>query len=135
MNRTSVSLATLALLLAATSALSAGKSDFLKQYKGTPFHDSRYPGGPQEIPSIVHCAYYDFGGEGVAYHDTDAVNHGSGELNPSDGSYLHEFRKTEGVDTSFTKFGTQPDATDDNPFDKVAPPADLLYVGWTEPGE
>jgi len=24
---------------------------------------------------------------------------------------------------------------DDNPFDKVVPPAGLLYVGWTEPGE
>jgi hypothetical protein len=24
---------------------------------------------------------------------------------------------------------------DDNPFDKIVPPADLLYVGWTEPGE
>jgi hypothetical protein len=22
-----------------------------------------------------------------------------------------------------------------NPFDKVVPPQDLLYVGWTEPGE
>ena len=36
---------------------------------------------------------------------------------------------------SYTKFNRNPDAIDDNPFNKFAPPADLLYVGWTEPGE
>jgi len=41
----------------------------------------------------------------------------------------------EGVDTSYTKFGRKPDPIDDNPFDKIVPPPDLLYVGWTEPGE
>jgi len=81
------------------------------------------------------CAYYDLGGEAVAYHDSDPKNHGSGELNPADGSYLNEFRIHEGVDTSYTKFNRKPDPIDDNPFDKVVPPADLLYVGWTEPGE
>jgi hypothetical protein len=45
------------------------------------------------------------------------------------------FVSLEGVDTSYTKFLRKPDPVDDNPFDKVAPPADLLYVGWTEPGE
>jgi hypothetical protein len=39
------------------------------------------------------------------------------------------------VDTSYTKFDRKPDPIDDNPFDKIAPPRDLLYVGWTEPGE
>ena len=81
------------------------------------------------------CAYYDLGGEGVAYHDTDPENHGSGELNPSDGTYLNEFRIREGVDTSYTKFNRKPDLIDDNPFDTIVPPPDLLYVGWTEPGE
>jgi hypothetical protein len=33
------------------------------------------------------------------------------------------------------KFNRKPDPIDDNPFDKIVPPADLLYVGWTEPGE
>ena len=55
--------------------------------------------------------------------------------NPADGSYLNEFRMHEGVDTSYTKFHRQPTPIDDNPFDKVVPPADLLYVGWTVPGE
>jgi len=27
---------------------------------------------PQKIPGKLQCAYYDFGGEGIAYHDTDA---------------------------------------------------------------
>src|SRR5580658_669973 len=103
-------------------------------YRGKPFQDSRYHGGPQKIPGRVQCAYYDCGGEGVAYHDTDAKNNGSGGLNPANGTYLNEFRMTEGVDTSYTKFGFDP-KIDDNPYDKVGPPANLLYVGWTAPGE
>jgi hypothetical protein len=101
-------------------------------YTGTPFTDRVKPTGPQQVPGRVYCAYYDRGGEGVAYHDSDAKNNGSGALNPADGSYLHEFRKDEGVDTSYTK--TQND-TDTSPYNKVRPEADLLYVGWTEPGE
>ena len=108
--------------------------DFLRTYKGLPYHDARYSGGAQRVPGKVFPAYFDLGGEGVAYHDSDAKNNGSGALNPADGSYLHEFRMQEGVDTSFTKFKLDP-PIDDNPFDKVTPPADLLYVGWTVPGE
>ncbi|UWZ81849.1 carbohydrate-binding protein [Occallatibacter riparius] len=108
---------------------------FLSQYKGMPYHDGRYQDGAQKVPGRVLCAYYDLGGEGVAYHDADAQNHGSGELNPADGSYLNEFRIHEGVDTSYTKFERAPDRIDDNAFEKVVPPRDLLYVGWTEPGE
>jgi len=115
--------------------LSAQVSNLPKDYKGTPYHDSRYQGGAQSIPGRVQCAYYDLGGEGVAYHDTDAKNHGSGELNPADGSYLNEFRISEGVDISYTKFHRTPELIDDNRFEKVTPPADQLYVGWTEPGE
>jgi len=128
------SFALAALAVVATTAFCAPKPDFLATYKGTPYHDSRIQGGAQVIPGKVFCAYYDLGGEGVAYHDTDAVNHGSGELNPVDGSYLHEFRMKEGVDTSFTKFKLDPQI-DDNPYDKVVPAANILYVGWTVPGE
>jgi hypothetical protein len=39
---------------------------------------------------------------------------------------------SEGVDTSYTKFH---DEIDDNPYDRVRPPENQLYVGWTEPGE
>ena len=113
----------------------AFSQSFLSQYKGLPYHDSRYIGGAQKIPGRVLCAYYDLGGEGVAYHDTDPQNHSSGELSPADGSYLNEFRIHEGVDTSYTKFNRKPNSIDDNPFNNVVPPADLPYVGWTEPGE
>jgi len=122
-------------MVASILSPTAFSQSFASQYKGLPYHDSRYSGGPQKIPGKVLCAYYDLGGEGVAYHDTDAKNHGSGELNPADGTYLNEFRIHEGVDTSYTKFNRKPDPVDDNPFDKIVPPADLPYVGWTEPGE
>ena len=132
MNRNVLFLCLTAALVLAPRAFS---QSFLSQYKGVPYSDSRYQGGPQKIPGRVLCAYYDLGGEGVAYHDTDPKNHGSGELNPADGTYLNEFRIHEGVDISYTKFDRKPDPIDDNPYDKVVPPRELPYVGWTEPGE
>ena len=105
-----------------------------KDYRGKPFHDSVYHGGAQKIPGRVQCAYYDLGGEGVAYHDTDAINKGSGVLNPADGTYMNQFRMNEGVDTSYTKFRRDV-LIDDSPYDLVVPPENQLYVGWTDPGE
>lgn len=98
---------------------------------GQPYRDAAHSGGPQKIPGAVFCAYFDEGGEGVAYHDTDAVNSGSGKLNPANGSYLNEFRMHGGLDTSYTK--QVPDL--ESPCNKVVPPPGLLYVGWNEPGE
>lgn len=121
-----------ALLAFLASAESSTQKDFLKHYQGTPYEDSRYTGGPQKIPGRVECAYYDRGGEGVAYHDSDAKNNGSGTLNPADGTYLNEFRKDEAVDISYTKFHDQ---IDNSPYDMVQPSENQLYVGWTEPGE
>lgn len=122
------------LLLVAATAICASRKSFLSQYKGTPYQDSRYLAGTQKIPGKVLCAYYDLGGEGVAYHDSDARNNGSGALNPANGSYLNEFRMNEGVDISYTKFKLDPQI-DDTAYDRVQPPANLLYVGWTVPGE
>jgi len=85
----------------------------------------------QQIPGKVECEFYNEGGEGVAYHDSDSINNGSGKLNPADGSYLHEFRIKEGVDISFTKTGD----IDDNHYNKVPRDMGKLYVGWTVPGE
>jgi hypothetical protein len=119
-------------VLVTATALDASQSGFLRSYKGTPFQDSSYRGGAQKVPGKVHCAWYDLGGEGVAYHDSDAKNNGSGGLNPADGTYLNEFRKGEGVDTSYTKYRDQ---IDNSPYDLVTPEENLLYVGWTEPGE
>lgn len=100
-------------------------------YTGRPYQDAVHAGVPQRIPGPVFCAYYDLGGEGIAYHDTEAENQGSGKLNPADGSYLNEFRRHEGGDTSYTK--PVPDL--ESPCNKVTPPLGLLYVGWNEPGE
>jgi hypothetical protein len=100
-------------------------------YAGRPFQDAAYAGGPQKIPGPVFCASSDRGGEGVAYHDTDAENEDSGKLNPADGSYLNEFRRSEGIDTSYTK----PVPDRESPGNKVTPPLGLLYVGWNKPGE
>ena len=118
-----------AFAIAAAAALSAR---IPIDYKGKPFQDERHRQSPQSIPGRVECAYYDSGGEGVAYHDREAKNHGSGELNPADGTYLNQFRMREGVDISYTKFH---DEIDNNPFNRVAPKENQLYVGWTEPGE
>jgi hypothetical protein len=126
-------LSALCLVFVGSAAL-GGTDSFLASYKGTPYHDARFNNAVQKIPGKVVCAYYDLGGEGIGYHDTDIKNNGSGLLNPADGTYLNEFRMHEGVDTSYTKFKRDP-AIDDTPYDKVSPQADLLYVGWTEPGE
>ena len=125
---------TLSAILAAVSLSALAQSNIPTTYKGTRYTDAKHPNA-QSIPGQVQCAFYDNGGEGVAYHDTDPVNHGSGELNPADGSYLHEFRMHEGVDISYTKFGNSPDRIDDNPWTIVLPPANQFYVGWTKPGE
>src|ERR1700693_744730 len=124
-NHALASLAGLALVLSSNAALPG-------DYVGRPFQDSAYTAGAQVIPGRVECAYYDLGGEGVAYHNTDATNHGSGALNPGNGTYLNEFRMHEGISMSYTKFH---DAIDNNPYDRVQPPEGQLYVGWTAPGE
>ena len=102
------------------------------KYEGKPYEDAEYKSGAQVIPGKVYCAYYDLGGEGIAYHDSTEKNHGSGELNPVDGSYLHSLRINEGVDISYTK--SKEDA-DNSEFNLCTPPMLLPYVGWTEPGE
>jgi len=130
----SIRVALLFVLIFSVTALGSPEETFLSKYKGTPFNDGHHNRGAQPIPGKVMCAYYDLGGEGVAYHDSDVKNNGSGALNPADGTYLHEFRMHEGVDTSYTKFKRDPQV-DDTRYDKALPPSDLLYVGWTEPGE
>ena len=81
-----------------------------KGYKGKPFQDVAHMSGPQVIPGRLQAVLYDLGGEGVAYHDTDKINHGSGELNYTKGhceegvsGYICHFRENEGVDISYVK--------------------------------
>jgi len=102
-------------------------------YKGIPYSDSLYNNGAQSLPGKLQCEYYDFGGEGIAFHDNDSVNSGSGRLNPADGSYLNEFRMNEAADISYTKF--RDPAIDNNQYNFVEPEKDQLYLGWTAPGE
>ena len=92
-------------------------------YQGKP-----YQGKPQAIPGRVEMEFYDTGGQGVAYNDTDAVNNGSGTLNKGN-SPVDRFRQDEGVDLSYTK--TNIDKTLDGAQEKVGE----LYLGWTAPGE
>jgi len=107
-------------------------------YKGKPFEDAVYKAGPQVIPGKLECAYYDLGGEGVAYHDTDAVNNGNGKLNqeknhqrPHATPYHWNFRMNEGVDVSYTK-----DFADFNHGKNlVKPETNQFYIGWTDNGE
>ena len=105
-------------------------------YKGKPFKDSQYKKGPQWLPGRVELAYYDLGGEGVAYHDTTPENEGS-KLNHTEGhwrpgipAYIAFFREKEGVDISYTK-----DWADFNHPNKVDPAVNQLYIGWQEDGE
>jgi hypothetical protein len=106
-------------------------------YKGRTFADAAHTAGPQAIPGRVEAALYDLGGEGVAYHDADAINHGSGELNHKPehceagvAVELCRFRENEGVDISYVKKGA-----DLNHPNMVAPEWQQLYIGWTEDGE
>jgi len=54
-------------------------------YTGTPYLDSVAAVSIQRIPGKLKCAFYDRGGEGVAYHDSDRRNNGSGGLNKGPG--------------------------------------------------
>jgi len=114
-----------------------GHAEVPADYRGQPFQDTYHRTGVPSIPGIIQCALYDLGGEGVAYHDTDVLNNGSGKLNLESGhqrahagEYLWHFRREEGVDLSFVK-----DWADLNHTNLVSPHINQLYIGWTENGE
>lgn len=111
-------------LIASVLFFSAARAaDLPADYKGKPWQDK-----PQTIPGKITAAFYDTGGEGVAYHDVDSKNQGSGTLNKGP-EEKNNFRKDEGVDVSYTK----------SAFDKFADGTkleiDKYYVGWTSEGE
>lgn len=119
------------IILIAGLSISCNPGKLVVGEENATFFDEKYPGGPQAIPGKVQLEYYNRGGEGIAYHDTDSINSGSGRLNPADGNYLNEFRIKESVDISYTKSRD----IDNHQFNLVNPEMDQLYVGWTEPGE
>lgn len=92
------------------------------------YHGKAFLGHPQAIPGRVQAEFYDLGGQGVAYNDSDAENQGSGKLNKGD-KWVDRFRKDEGVDISYTKTGI------DTTVDGAAEKPGELYLGWTAPGE
>jgi hypothetical protein len=114
------------------------KSFIPVSYRGKPFVDAVHTTGAQLIPGKVECALYDLGGEGVAYHDFETENRGSGGLNinprhqrPQATPYEWGFRKTEGVDVSYTK-----DFADFNHSKNYyVPEVNQFYIGWTEDNE
>ena len=105
-------------------------------YQGKPFKDSVYTAGAQSIPGRVELAYYDLGGEGVAYHDSTPenegakLNHTAGHWRPGVSAYTAFFREKEAVDISYTK-----DWADFNHPNKVDPAVNQLYIGWESDGE
>jgi len=107
----------------AESAAPTTVAPFPADYKGTPWE-----GQAQVIPGKVYAAFYDVGGNGVAYQNQDTKNHGSGELNNGAEPKNH-FRQNEGISISYTKaaFDHWPNGT--------ILPLDLYYVGWTVGGE
>ena len=111
-------------------------SKFPKDYEGLPYKDNVAGEIIQTIPGKIECAYYDLGGQGVAYNDREEKNLGSGEYNYQDGhcdgagEYICRFRENEGVDISFTKSFL--DFTENN---IVTPPERQLFIGWTAPDE
>jgi len=118
-------------------AVSRSTSFVPPNYRGQPFGDAQHPSTPQVIPGRIECALYDLGGEGVAYHDTDPVNHGSGELNTRSGHQrshatpeIWGFRASEGVDLSYVK-----DFADLNHDNLFTPEKNQLYIGWAADGE
>ncbi len=92
-------------------------------YRGKP-----YQGQSQNIPGRIQAELYDSGGEGVAYHDADAVNNGSGKLNQGN-TLIDRFRQDEGVDLSYTKKDI--DKTLEGTQERLGD----LYLGWTAAGE
>jgi hypothetical protein len=123
----------LLVLLAATNAAGEIAAD----YKGRPYRDAAHASAPQPIPGRLQAALFDIGGEGVAYHDVDPINHGSGELNYKPGHCEEDvpvaicrFRENEGVDISYVK-----KMADLNHPNLAAPEWQQLYIGWTEDGE
>jgi hypothetical protein len=101
-----------------------GKAQAQGGYQGKPFQ-----GRAQPIPGRLECELYDEGGEGVAYHETDGRNHGSGELNKG-ASERDNFRKEESVDLSYTK-----DGWDNSEFNRTPQELGRFYLGWTATNE
>jgi hypothetical protein len=116
--------------------LALDESNYYQNYKAgaggvspTPYRDATFlPGGHLRIPGTVRLAYFDEGGEGISYHD-------------SDGTHTGGFRTQHAVDTKRIPFGT---GDGDRPSGNVGGTGTastvtveqgMPYVGWTATGE
>ncbi|HEY2901993.1 MAG TPA: carbohydrate-binding protein [Polyangia bacterium] len=105
----------------------AGSSDVtaVPNYAGLPWNNMA-----QVVPGMVQASFYDQGGEGVAYHDSDQNNNGADQARASDPTLPEaSFRPTEGVDLRSIRAGIDKYVTGMNL------QAGQLYVGWTQTGE
>ncbi|MEA2700505.1 MAG: endoglucanase [Myxococcales bacterium] len=94
-------------------------------YQGHPWNDVA-----QVIPGVVQAAFFDQGGERVAYHDSDPNNTGADQARAANAAVPEAtFRTTEGVDLGSTR------AMTDKYVDSSPLQAGQLYVGWTVAGE
>jgi hypothetical protein len=119
-------------------------------YQGEPYEDSVYKSAAQVIPGRVQCAYFDLGGEGVAYHDEDAINRGSGELNRnarhqrphatayglrSAKSFTYERSLVVSREETYRSLYVKDFADLNHKKNLVALDENQLYVGWAKDGE
>ncbi|MHC2065845.1 SMP-30/gluconolactonase/LRE family protein [Bremerella sp. T1] len=89
---------------------------------------------PITLPGRIEIEQFDRGGEGVAYHDNDRKNLGNGQLNLLFDNPEALFRRSEGVDLSFTKLA-QEGVAGDRDINGQSEPEGAIYLGWTKPGE
>lgn len=104
-------------------------------YRGKPYKPHACFEGVQWIPGCIELAWYDLGGEGVAYHDTDSTNNSvllshSRGVPPGIPNSIAFFREHEGVDVGYVKYWV--DFERPNP---VPPKVNQQYIGWQEDGE
>jgi hypothetical protein len=111
-------------------------AQFPTNYKGTPYPVSIHGSNIQFIPGRIELAYYDLGGEGIAYHDIDSLNNGARLSYTAAHDPLgvpHNiafFRLNEGVDITYTK-----NWVDFIHSNLVDPGVNQMYIGWQEDGE
>lgn len=123
-------------LVQASGLFSLVFSELPPGYTGTPFHDDSVTSYPQKIPGKIESELFDFGGEGVGYHD-DPGNSGADLNGPAQqncpdnpGARICQFRSNENVDISYTKT-----CCDQSEYNVTPQILRQLYIGWTNPGE
>jgi hypothetical protein len=106
-----------------------------EDYQGKPYKPYACYEGVQGIPGRIELAWYDEGGEGVAYHDADSVNNSvvlsrlRGVPQGVPGSVAY-FRENEGVDIGYVKYWVDYERPN-----LVDPKIHQQYIGWQEDGE